>query len=77
MCRAASPVGRTRTLPTGPVDELELAVLSCTNYPAGFFNVYRAIADRPEIDLVLHLGDYIYEYGRGGYACLTASWTPR
>ncbi len=70
---AVSPVGRTRTLPSGPVEQLEFAVLSCTNYPAGFFNVYRAVAERPEIDAVLHLGDYIYEYGRGGYASQNAA----
>lgn len=43
---AVSPVGRTRTLPVGPVERLGLAVVSCSNYPAGYFNVYRAIAGR-------------------------------
>lgn len=66
--KAVSPVGRTRTLPAGPVDDLTLAVVSCSNYPAGFFNVYRAIAERPDVFAVIHLGDYLYEYGRGGYA---------
>ncbi|MEE4189975.1 MAG: alkaline phosphatase D family protein [Halieaceae bacterium] len=63
----ASPVGRTRTLPTGSVAATSFAVVSCSNYPAGFFNVYREIADR-DVDAVLHLGDYIYEYGIDGYA---------
>lgn len=43
------------------------AVVSCANYPAGFFNVYREVA-RQNVDAVLHLGDYVYEYGQGGYA---------
>jgi alkaline phosphatase D len=63
----ASPVGRTRTLPTGSGAATSFAVVSCSNYPAGFFNVYREIADR-DVDAVLHLGDYIYEYGIDGYA---------
>lgn len=60
-----SPVGRTRTLPTGAIDRLRLAVVSCSNYPAGYFNAYRAIANRPDLDLVVHLGDYIYEFAEG------------
>ncbi|WP_444934733.1 alkaline phosphatase D family protein [Microbulbifer sp. JTAC008] len=62
-----SPIGRTRTLPIGHVDKLRFAVTSCSNYPMGYFNVYREIALRADLDVVLHLGDYIYEYGPGGY----------
>src|SRR5881394_4077476 len=58
-----SPMGRTRTLPTGATKDVVLAVASCTLYPNGYFNAYRAIADLPRVDAVLHLGDYIYEYG--------------
>ncbi|MBU1378890.1 MAG: alkaline phosphatase D family protein [Alphaproteobacteria bacterium] len=58
-----SPMGRTRTLPAGPVKDVVLAVASCTLYPNGYFNAYQAIADLPRVDVVLHLGDYIYEYG--------------
>ena len=61
-----SPVGRTRTLPTS-ASELSLAVMSCTNYPAGFFNVYAEVA-RSDAQFAVHLGDYIYEYAAGGYA---------
>ncbi|GAB3672059.1 alkaline phosphatase D family protein [Salinisphaera aquimarina] len=62
----SSPLGRTRTLPADGVDRLRIAVLSCSNYPFGFFNVYGRVAERADLDLVLHLGDYIYEYpGRG------------
>jgi phosphodiesterase/alkaline phosphatase D-like protein len=64
----SSPVGRTRTLPAGPVERFNIAVCSCSNYPAGYFNAYRELADTPDLDLVLHLGDYLYEYPADGYA---------
>ncbi|MGJ7582861.1 alkaline phosphatase D family protein [Variovorax sp. RHLX14] len=63
-----SPIGRTKTLPVGGVAQAKLAVVSCANFPGGYFNVYADIAKRADLDLVLHLGDYIYEYGRLGYA---------
>ena len=66
--RAMSPVGMTRTLPRGAVDEVKLAVFSCSNYPAGFFHAYGEAARRNDLFASVHLGDYIYEYGRGGYA---------
>jgi alkaline phosphatase D len=62
-----SPIGRTKTLPVGAVSRLRLAFTSCSNYPAGYFNVYAAIAARDDLDVVLHLGDYIYEYAEGQY----------
>lgn len=62
-----SPVGRTRTLPVGAVEHLRLAVTSCSNYAYGYFNAYRALAERDDLDLVLHLGDYLYEYANGQY----------
>lgn len=65
---AKSVIGRTKTLPDGKVDSVKLAVFSCANYPAGFFNAYDLAAEQQDIDAVLHLGDYIYEYGRDGYA---------
>jgi alkaline phosphatase D len=63
-----SPVGRTRTLPEGAVASARFAVVSCSNHPAGYFNVYRDIALQDNLDAVIHLGDYIYEYGMGDYA---------
>jgi alkaline phosphatase D len=63
-----SRVGRTKTLPVGDVDSIKLAVLSCSNFPAGYFNAYAEAAKDDQIDAVLHLGDYIYEYAMGGYA---------
>ena len=62
-----SPTGRTRTLPIGRVDKLVIAAVSCSNYPFGYFNAYEAVADDPEVDVVVHLGDYIYEYSEDGY----------
>lgn len=62
-----SLVGRTKTAPTSGVNHLRFAVVSCSNYEAGYFNAYRAIADRNDIDAILHLGDYIYEYGNGEF----------
>ena len=62
-----SPTGRTRTLPSGETSRVRLAVASCSNLPAGFFNGYRGIARRADLDLVLHLGDYIYEYPNARY----------
>ncbi|AJP73094.1 alkaline phosphatase D family protein [Sphingomonas hengshuiensis] len=63
-----SPVGRTRTLPIGPVARFGIGVFSCSNLPFGFFNAYGHAATRDDIDLWVHLGDYLYEYKRGGYA---------
>lgn len=61
-----SPVGVTKTLPVGHVREARIAACSCANYPAGMFYVYRELAEC-EADVVLHLGDYIYEYGSNKY----------
>lgn len=63
-----SPVGRARTLPVGAVSQVRLAVFSCAHFAAGYFNVYAAAAQRDDLDAALHLGDYLYEYGRDGYA---------
>ena len=63
-----SPLGRTRTLPAGSVELARFAVVSCSNYPYGYFHAYREISRRDDLDAVIHLGDYIYEYGHGEYA---------
>ena len=62
-----SPTGRTTTAPSGNVDNLRFAVASCTSGAHGYFNAYRVMVDRNDIDAVLFLGDYIYEYGDGEY----------
>jgi len=61
-----STVGRTKTLPE-TTNSVQFAVCSCSNYPAGYFYVYREMA-KQEVDAIIHLGDYIYEYGKDGYA---------
>lgn len=61
-----SLVGRTRTAPTGMVDSLRFAVVSCSDYVDGYFHGYREIVERNDVDAVIHLGDYIYENGSEG-----------
>ena len=58
-----SPVGRVKTLSEGATPEIALAVVSCQLYPGGLFNAYDAISKLDRVDAVVHLGDYIYEYG--------------
>lgn len=60
--------GRTKTAPVGDVDSLRFGVVSCSNYEHGYFTPYRYLTQRNDIDCILHLGDYIYEYGAGGYS---------
>ncbi|MFM1887103.1 MAG: hypothetical protein RL026_2260 [Pseudomonadota bacterium] len=62
-----SPVGRARTLPEGEVRRFGLALFSCANLPAGWFNAYAHAAARDDLDLVVHVGDYLYEYAQGVY----------
>ncbi len=66
---AVSRVGRTRTAPAAnaDVDLLRFGVCSCSNWEAGYFEAYRHMAARGDLDAVVHLGDFIYEYERGGY----------
>ena len=63
-----SPTGSARTLPVDDIAAVKLAVMSCSNFPAGHFNVYDLAAKQKDLNAVLHLGDYIYEYGPDGYA---------
>jgi alkaline phosphatase D len=62
-----SVVGRTRTAPSGPIERLRFGVTSCSSLAHGFFHSYRRMSERTDLDVVLHLGDYIYEYGNGEY----------
>lgn len=65
ICKGVTSVtGRTLTLPE-ETNDVVLAIASCSLYPNGYFNAYRAIADMDRLDAVVHLGDYIYEYGAG------------
>ncbi|GAA3805179.1 alkaline phosphatase PhoD [Sphaerisporangium flaviroseum] len=60
-----SPVGRTRTSPT-TADSFTFAAVSCAQYEHGYYTAYRRMAEQ-DPDLVVHLGDYIYEYSAGVY----------
>ena len=62
-----SEAGRTRTTPASGDRALKFAVVSCSNYPFGLFNAYGSLAEQEDLDAVIHLGDYIYEYGPDGY----------
>lgn len=57
-----SPVGRTRTAPGGATGNVRLGVVSCASWPLGWFNAYGHLAEQ-DVDLVVHLGDYLYENG--------------
>ncbi|MEO8682809.1 MAG: PhoD-like phosphatase N-terminal domain-containing protein, partial [Vicinamibacterales bacterium] len=57
-----SPIGRTKTTALTGQARMRVAVVTCSNLPFGFFNVYNRVAARADLDAVLHLGDYIYEY---------------
>lgn len=65
-----SDTGRTRTLPEGPTGAFTLALFSCSNLPYGWFNGYAHAAARQDIDLAVHVGDYLYEYPAGDYPSL-------
>ena len=56
-----SPIGRTRTLPDGDRRRSASPQVSCAKFNAGHFNAYARIAERDDVDFVLHLGDWIYE----------------
>ena len=61
-----SLTGRTRTAPID-AQSLSVGLVSCANYAFGHFHAYGHLAQRDDIDLVLHTGDYIYEYGHDEY----------
>jgi alkaline phosphatase D len=57
-----SATGRTKTAPIGDIDELKFAVGSCSSIYSAYFNAYRKIAQRNDLNLVIHLGDYVYDF---------------
>ena len=67
---AVSPIGRTRTAPApgSSPERLRFGVVSCANWQAGWFSSYRHLAERGDLDAVIHLGDYLYEYEPGKYS---------
>jgi alkaline phosphatase D len=54
--------GRTKTAPAASVSNLRFAVISCSSIFSGYFNAYKRIAERADLDAVIHLGDYIYDF---------------
>ncbi len=68
-----SVIGRTKTAPTGSVAHLRFAVAACASYAHGYYLGYRGIGARLDLDAVLFLGDYIYEYGNGEYGSTRAA----
>lgn len=63
-----SSTGRTRLAPKGnEASQLRFGVCSCSNYGFGYFHAYRHMAGRSDLDAIVHLGDYTYEYARGQY----------
>ncbi|MEM8616094.1 MAG: alkaline phosphatase D family protein [Pseudomonadota bacterium] len=62
-----SPSGRLKTTARSGDTPVRFAVISCSNYPFGYFHAYRDIANQDAFDAIIHLGDYIYEYGLDGY----------
>lgn len=70
---ATSPVGETKTLPEGSVTSMKLALFSCAMWEHGYFHAYKDAASHTDIDLVVHNGDYIYEYDTGHYESPTGS----
>jgi len=68
-----SAVGRTKT--AGDVANARFAVMSCSSLAHGFFHAYRYVAENPDLDAVIHLGDYIYEYETGSYG-VTREYDP-
>jgi len=69
-----SPVGRTRLAPAAgdAAARVRLGVVSCSSWGHGWFHGYEKLAAQPDVDLVVHLGDYIYEYGTNEYGAARA-----
>ena len=62
-----SITGRTKTIDSSS-DSLRFAIVSCSDYQRGYFNSYSSLAGEENIDAVVHLGDYIYEYKSRDYS---------
>lgn len=60
-----SRIARTKTAASSSVDRLRFGVVSCASFAHGYFHGYSDLAEQYDLDAILHLGDYIYEYGSG------------
>jgi alkaline phosphatase D len=67
-----SPVGRARTAPSGGLDRLRFAFASCQQFEHGYYSAYRHLA-QDDLDVIFHVGDYIYEYGTDVYLSPTGN----
>lgn len=72
-----SPIGQTKTLPSGSLESARFAVVSCANWQHGYFNGYDHIARQDHFDAFIHLGDYYYEYAADDYIDGAATGTGR
>jgi len=63
-----SVIGRMKTAPSGNQSDLKFAVTSCNSVFSGFFHAYRRIGARDDLNLVIHLGDYVYDFIDGNEA---------
>src|SRR3954469_1547415 len=61
-----SPTGRTKTAPAGATSALAFAFASCQQYEHGYYTAYKHMSQE-DLDLVIHVGDYIYEYDSNSY----------
>ncbi len=65
-----SMTGRTRTLPAAGATQVRFGLVSCSSLAHGFFHSYRELSERDDLDAIIHLGDYIYEYGSNEYGMI-------
>lgn len=72
----SSPTGRARTLPPlgAAIDQVRLASVGCQDYERGFYTAYRHLADEPDLDVVFHYGDYIYELAPREHGVVRRHW---
>jgi alkaline phosphatase D len=73
---AESPIGRTKTAPANPTDRIRFAFASCQQYQGGYYTAYKNMV-REDLDVVVFLGDYIYESSGGTAARRVAGEEPR
>lgn len=75
--KTKSAIGRTKTTAISGNKKVKLAAVSCSNWQFGFFNVYKELGQMDDLDVIVHLGDYLYEYGTDGYGDQVAVATGR
>lgn len=58
----SSVIGQTRTAPASPTQPAKFGIASCSSVYSGYFNGYRHMANDPDMNAIIHLGDYIYDF---------------